>query len=142
MHALSLSLTHTLDTCVQTCAQLIKFSSDLNNTQHSIDSTHAALTGANGAELNLRQFVEMRQLLVNINKQASSLLLSSSSNSNSIGQQRSAIELIGNVVGNYTCTASNIHGTKSVSLPLQIQGMFTHHRHTHTAYGARKKGIF
>lgn len=71
------------------------------------DLNKISYVAAEGAELNLRHFLEIRSRQLNVKP-----------------FNAHNLELVGALLGNYTCTASNIHGTKSVSLPLKIQGMY------------------
>lgn len=77
--------------------ELVRFeSSDLNQNESDIDT--------NGSTMNVRQFVELRQ------RQAQ------------VGPPLSGFDLIASVVGNYTCSASNVHGTARATLPIRFKG--------------------
>lgn len=70
--------------------------SDLNQTQLPLAS--------DGPTLNLRKFIEFRQRQLNVNPMTAY-----------------GVDVVAGIVGNYTCTVTNIHGQKSASLGFQIQ---------------------
>lgn len=74
--------------------------SDLNSTEHLLD--------ADEPQLDLRSIVEFKQRQI--------------LPAYPIGAH--SVDIITAIVGNYTCTASNMHGSKSASMTLLARGNF------------------
>lgn len=68
---------------------------DLTGTEHQIE------TEGPPSEINLRRMVEFRQRQLRVNY---------------------GVDLITSLVGNYTCSVSNLHGSKVAIMPFQIHG--------------------
>lgn len=70
---------------------------DVNQTIHSLL--------AEESQFNLRQFLEFRQRSLNVDPTSAY-----------------GVDVISGIVGNYSCTITNAHGSKSATLSLQIRG--------------------
>lgn len=78
---------------------LVPLNSDLNRSEH--------LLAVEGPRLNLRQFIEFRQRQLNVDPMSAY-----------------GVEVVSSVVGNYSCTASNIHGSAKATVGLRIKGKY------------------